>query len=119
VNNGRTATIRDLDTGAVVASKAGVAKSAWGRLKGLLGTGSLPAGGGLVIRPCTGVHTFFMRYPIDVVFVDDAGEAIAIYEDLSPFRATRVFPRAAAAIELPAGACREHGVKEGHRLEIT
>ncbi|MBI5525758.1 MAG: DUF192 domain-containing protein [Deltaproteobacteria bacterium] len=111
--------MRNLDTGAVVASSVRTATSPLSRLKGLLGTASLPRGEALVIRPCTGVHTFFMKYAIDVVFVDDGGVVLAVYDTLRPYRATRIFRDAAAAIELPAGAGRESGVKEGDRLEIT
>lgn len=103
-------------SGVVLAGAASVATSLGARMKGLLGTASLAAGAALVIRPCTGVHTFFMKYPIDVVFADRDGVVVAVCHALRPWRWTAIHPHAYEAIELPAGAAEAAGVKEGDRI---
>lgn len=75
----------------------------FGRLRGLLGREPLPDGHGLLLSPCDGVHTFWMRYPLDVVFLDGGGRVLGWREQLRPWRACR-HPGAKATLELRAGA---------------
>ena len=89
--------------GTVVAERVERATSFFGRLRGLLGRSALPQGHALAIRPCTSVHTFFMRFPIDVLFLDRSGTAIRALPEVRPFRATGIHLAAAEAVELPAG----------------
>ena len=105
-----------IDTGVVLAGTARVASSLGARMKGLLGPASIQAGSALVIRPCTGVHTFFMKYPIDVVFAARDGLVVAVCHRLRPWRMTAIHPHAYEVVELPAGAAKEAGVKEGNRI---
>ncbi len=84
-----------------------LATSLGARVKGLLGRSSLPAGEGLLIRPCKGIHTFFMKFPIDAVFLDKDNRIVAITRDLSPYRLTPIYFKASAVLELPAGALSE------------
>lgn len=86
------------------------------RMKGLLGRRSLPAGEGLLIRPAPSIHTFFMRFPIDVVFLSRAGEVMKIAADVGPWR-TRSCRRAYAVLELAAGEAERRGIATGDRLE--
>lgn len=68
------------------------------RFLGLMGKQSLPDSTGLYLEPCTSIHCFFMRFPIDVVFVNRAGQVVAIYPGLKPWRIA--MPKGAfAAIE--------------------
>jgi len=80
-----------------------VATSPPARMRGLLGRSTLPAGHGLLIRPCKGIHTFFMKFPIDAVFLDRDNRVVALYRSLLPNRITRVYPAAASVLELPGG----------------
>lgn len=75
----------------------------FGRLRGLLGREPLPAGHALLLSPCNGVHTFWMRYPLDVVFLGCGGRVLGWREPLRPWRACR-HPGAKATLELRAGA---------------
>ena len=99
-----------------VLAVADLADTARTRMVGLLGRPSLAAGDGLVIRPCGMIHTWFMRFPIDVVFADRAGTVVAAVEALRPFRFAWGGWRATQAVELPAGAARRAGVVPGARL---
>ena len=73
-------------------------------MKGLLGKDSLETGKGLLIRPCKGIHTFFMKFPIDAIFLDKDNRIVALVRNLLPHRLTPVFRKASAVFELPAGA---------------
>lgn len=88
------------------------------RLRGLLGRSPLAAGEGLLIRPCNGVHTFFMGYPIDVLFLDRQGQVVAAQRDLRPWRLTSLVAGAEATLELAAGAARRSGTRTGDRLSF-
>jgi uncharacterized membrane protein (UPF0127 family) len=88
------------------------------RLKGLIGRRSLERGEGLLVRPSAAIHSCFMRFPIDVVFVDRRARVVGVVEQLAPWRAARV-RGACEALELPAGAWRRAGGRPGDFLRYT
>lgn len=88
----------------------------WPRLRGLLGRGPLAEGGGLVIEPCKAVHMYGMKYSLDIAFVDDRGEVLAIYPELAPGARTAWHGPARRAVELPAGKLSQTGTVVGDRL---
>jgi len=61
---------------------------------------------------------FFMRFPIDVAFVDGDGRVVRAYHGIRPWRVSRVVRGAKAAVELPAGTLARHGVERGSRLQL-
>jgi hypothetical protein len=103
----------------VVAEEVERAVSFAARLRGLLGRSQLPEGRALAIEPCSSVHTFFMRFPIDVVFLDREGRVLRAVHSLKPWRATRIVPRAALVVELPAGTLARTAVGQGDRLAFV
>ncbi len=109
-----TLTLRRED-GRIICDSVVVADSAWRRLKGLLGKRSLASGEGLVLRPAWSIHTAFMRFPIDVVFVDAELAVIRIDHELPPFR-TATCRGAREVVELAAGECKRNGVAPGDRI---
>jgi hypothetical protein len=102
----------------VVAERVELATTRRARRVGLLGRARLDSGAALVLAPCPAIHTAFMRFPIDVAFVDRRGRAVRVVHALRPWRMA-VAPRAYAAIELPAGTLRRHEVGVGDRLELV
>ncbi len=76
------------------------------RMFGLLGRSGLDAGGGLWIRPSSGVHTFFMRFRIDVIGLDRELKVIKLWRCLAPFRVTSVSVKMHSVIELPCGTIK-------------
>ncbi len=87
-------------------------------MKGLLGRRELPPGEGVLIRPAPSIHTWFMRFRIDVVFLDWDMSVIDVVEGLGPFRvASR--RRARAVLELAAGEARRRGLRIGDRLRLV
>ncbi len=105
--------------GRPLATRVGVAASPWSRLRGLIGRAPLRAGEGLLIEPCAGIHTFFMGFAIDVVFLDADGVVVAALGPLPPWRMTRIYPGAAAALELPPGRVQATGTVAGDRIEFA
>ena len=86
-------------------------------MRGLLGRSELAPGEGLLIRPAPSVHTFFMRFPIDVVFLDRDRTIVKIVSRLRPWRVASA-RKAVAALELEAGAADRAGLRLGMRLEL-
>jgi uncharacterized membrane protein (UPF0127 family) len=89
-------------TDRIIATRLLTAFDSKSRNQGLLGRTSFEAGSALIIAPCNAVHTFFMRFDIDVVFVAKTGQVLKIQNALRPWRLAWGV-RAFAAIELPAG----------------
>ena len=101
----------------VVARKLRIADNFFSRLRGLLGTRELPAGEGLLIRPCHSIHMFGMKYGIDVLFVDRQDQVIETITALMPGK-TAACPGAEYVVELPCGALAESGTLPGDKLHM-
>lgn len=80
-----------------------IAEDFFTRSIGLLSKKSLSQDEGLIIRPCCSIHTFFMRFPIDVLFINKKNEIIALYENVKPWRILPIHPTSNYVVELPAG----------------
>jgi uncharacterized membrane protein (UPF0127 family) len=98
-----------------VVCRAGIASSFLARLRGLMLTASLTPGTGLLFPRTSSVHTHFMRYPIDVVFLDAEGRVVSIRHSLRPWRFASC-RGASSVLELPAGASARLGLAEGDVL---
>ena len=107
-----------VDAGGTLAV-ASIADRPLARMVGLLGRRGLAAGDGLVIRPCYAIHTWFMRFPIDVLFLDEAGSVLRAVEALPPFRFASGGRHARVTVELPAGTLRRFAVAPGARLRMA
>jgi len=105
--------------GAVLARRVERAVTMGARLRGLLGRSGLPDGDALAIEPCTSLHTFFMRFPIDALFLAGDGRVLRAISHLRPWRATRIHPRARLAVELPSGTLAHTGTREGDTVRFA
>ena len=103
-------------TDEALANRVEVAVTRRDRRKGLLGRSGLEPASALIIAPCFSIHTMFMRFDIDVVFVDD-GRAVKVVRGMTPWRIA-VDPTAHAVVELPAGSLRDGQVNVGDRLYL-
>ena len=110
-----TVTLRRED-GSVACERCTVAHTMWSRMRGLLGKRGLDSGEGLLIRPAPSIHTFFMRFPIDVVFLSRQGEVLKVAERVPPWRA-RSCRHSYAVLELAAGEAERRGIAVGDRLD--
>jgi hypothetical protein len=104
--------------GTIAVERCRVARSMRDRTVGLLGSAELPAGEGLWIEQSPSIHMFFMRYPIDAVFVDRHGKVVRIVERLRPWRIVAWARGARDCLELPAGAARAAGINVGDELRL-
>ena len=95
-----------------------IANTPFKRMKGLLGKKEFREGQALILKPCNSVHTFFLRFAIDVIFVDKHSKVIEAISCLKPFHLTRVHWLSALAIELPAGIILSSHTQEGDLLAI-
>ncbi len=103
--------------GAILCERCEVPKSSFARMRGLLGRSGLDPGTGMLIDAAPSVHMFFMRFPIDVVFLDRDRTVVGVRHGLRPWRVAGA-RRAVAALELPAGAAAAAGVGEGDVLVL-
>jgi uncharacterized protein len=108
----------NLRQGTELAATVLKADTFWKRLKGLRGRKELPAGEGLWIVPCRGVHTRGMTFPIDVLFLDARGTVISLEEHLEPGRFAPIRWKARTVLELPAGTLRDSRTGVGDRIEF-
>jgi uncharacterized protein len=105
-------------TNDVVADHVEIADTRATRRRGLLGRDSLDPSAALLLLPCFSVHTAFMRFPIDVAFVNREGVVVRVVNDLGPWQIAGSV-RAHAAIEFAAGALRTRDVRPGDRLYLA
>jgi uncharacterized membrane protein (UPF0127 family) len=98
-------------------SRLELAGDSLSRRRGLLDRDSLPAGAGLVIAPSQGVHTFGMRFPIDVIGLDRTGHVVRLKVSVRPGRIVLAW-RAFAILEVPEGTARRAGLELGDQLEL-
>jgi uncharacterized protein len=106
------------EDGSVVCARCVVADSAWTRSKGLLGRASLDEDEGILLKPGGSIHMFFMRFPIDAVFLDRDLRVLRVATDLKPWRMAAK-RGAKAVLELPVGRCARVGLREGERLVLV
>jgi uncharacterized membrane protein (UPF0127 family) len=111
------ARVIEREDGTVVCERCVVADSALRRLRGLLGRKALDPGEGLLLKPAPSIHTFFMRFAIDAVFMDRELVVLKITPNLRPWRMAHC-RRARAVLELPAGEALRRAVAPGDRLEV-
>lgn len=111
--------ITNTTRGTTLAARAEQATSYWARLRGLMFRAALPADGGLVIEPNSSVHTFWMRFPIDVIFVDRSDRVVGLVSAMPPHRPYAGAWRARRTIELPAGVIERTSTQIGDTLVLN
>jgi len=110
--------IRVARTQQPLAHRAPMACSLADRLVGLLNRSRLDEGEGLILTACRSIHTCFMRFAIDAIFVDRAWRVVAIRKSLAPWRMTPIVLRAQAVVELPAGTVARARLVVGDQLVV-
>jgi len=109
----------NIRTSKELATNVKVADNIFTRMKGLLGRKELPVGDALWIKPCFSVHTFFMKFPIDVIFLNKTNQVIAAVRNLKPNRMTRLYPQSFSVLELPTGTIDASNAKKGDTIDIA
>lgn len=114
----RTATITNKTKGTTVCETTVLADNPWLRLKGLLGRDSLPAGEGILLSPSPSIHSAFMRFEFDAVFLDRNMKVLRLVERLPAWK-TRGAKGAKSVLELAAGEIQRRGLQVGDELAVT
>jgi len=102
---------------ALLAHRAERATHFFMRLKGLIGRTGFNAGEGLQIEPCNSIHTFFMRFPIDAIFLDEGRKVLRVCSALRPWQVV-ICVQAKSVLELPAGTVARTGTRTADELEF-
>ena len=102
----------------VLAERVHLANTFGSRLRGLMFSPPLQDGGGLILDPCNSVHMFFMRYPIDVLFISRQGVVVGLRRSLQPWRLTSIVRGARQAIELTAGVLASSDTRIGDEIAL-
>jgi uncharacterized membrane protein (UPF0127 family) len=110
--------VANLSRNTVLATSMELADSSPKRNKGLLGRSRLAPGEGLWILPCEAIHTFGMKFPIDLVYLDGKNRIKKLCRDVPPWRLS-VCLSARSVLELPAGAIRETKTRPGDIIEFS
>jgi uncharacterized membrane protein (UPF0127 family) len=103
--------------GSIVCERCLLVETPLARVRGLLGRAGLERGEGLLLRPASSIHMWFMRFAIDAVFLGPDEEVLRVVPDLKPWRMAAQ-RGAKAVVELPAGECERVGLRAGDRLAL-
>ena len=97
-----------------------IADSFWTRFMGLMGKTpeQISEMGGLMIKPCSQIHMFFMKTPIDVVYLDSRNEIVKIDSEVPTWKCCKKVKGSVSVLELPKGVAKQLGLKEYDRLEV-
>src|SRR3954465_4793992 len=101
-----------------ICERCSVADRPHTRMRGLLGRADLPAGEGLLLRPAPSIHTWFMRFPIDAVFLDAHLRVLDVIPEMGPWRMAGR-RKARAVLELAGGEAERRGLEPGDVLELV
>ena len=112
----REVTIERVD-GTVVCEHCAVADGPVSRMRGLLGRASLATGSGILLRPASSIHMWFMRFPIDAAFIDDDLRVLRVSAALQPWRIAAE-RGAKAVLEIAAGEAEQRGLRAGEQLRL-
>jgi uncharacterized membrane protein (UPF0127 family) len=104
--------------GTTIATNASKAANFLARGRGLMMAPPLPEGGGLVLDPCGSIHMFFMRYPLDILFLDKERKVVFMYKGIKPWRLGRVVRNAKMALELPEGTIEQSNTEVGDHVNF-
>ena len=102
----------------VIVSKVKIAQDFRSRSIGLLDRTSLSQDEGLLIKPCNSIHTFFMKFPIDAIFLDKNGQVIKIAQNLNAWKLSGALLRGYMVLELAAGVAKKAGIKTQDLLKF-
>ena len=110
--------LKNITKDKIIAEDIIVADSFFKRLKGLMFTKELSPQAGMYIYPCSSIHTFFMNYTIDVLYLDVNNKILAIDEDMKPRKVGKIVRGAVAVVELNSGRVKETNTRIGQTVQF-
>jgi hypothetical protein len=105
--------------GQIVATRVTIAQDPRSRAVGLLSRDSLEPGEGLLIKPCSSIHTFFMKFPIDVIFLDKKYKILSIKRAIKPWRLSGVLQLGGSVLELMGGFLKDGTARPGDFIKLA
>lgn len=102
----------------IIADNVKVAQNFFSRTVGLIPKKTFNKGEGLIIKPCSSIHTFFMKFAIDVLFVNKKNEVVALYENVKPWKILPIHFNSYYVIELDSGAISSKNISKGDLITI-
>ena len=108
--------VKNQTQGRPLITRGELAETFWTRFRGLMARPSLEEGEGLVLKGDKSIHTFFMKFPIDVVYVDQAGRVVRVDPAMMPNRIGPIVLEASYILELPVGVIQATGTTVGDQL---
>jgi uncharacterized membrane protein (UPF0127 family) len=111
--------VTNVTRGTILADSLEIADTFAKSLMGLMGRSCLKKRQGLWIKPCQSIHTFWMRFPIDVLFLDKEGIVVHSTESMKPFRVSRHVSKARSVLELPVLSIRDSHTQLGDCIEVS
>ncbi|WP_458401609.1 DUF192 domain-containing protein [Candidatus Avelusimicrobium sp.] len=106
-----------LENTIVLADKVELAHSFFKRLKGLMFRRGMEAGSMMSLAPCPQIHTCFMKFSLDVLFLSEDGTILHVIENMRPWRLSPIVRHAVQTLEMPAGTLKGRA-KVGHRIDF-
>lgn len=114
-----TQPLKNVTRGTTIATQVEVARSFLARGKGLMLRRTFPRGSALVIDPCSSIHMFFMRFPIDVLYMDRENRVVRTQQGIKPWRVGPLYTRSAKyVIELPVGTIERSKTQVGDQIAL-
>ncbi len=101
-----------------IADTCRIAKNFFPRFMGLMGKKNLSEGSCLIITPCNSIHMFFMKIPLDIIFIDKNSKVLHIIESIKPWRISKIIRNSHSVIELPVGTLSKSKTTIGDQLII-
>ena len=111
--------VRNVDRNTTLVTNGVLASSFWDRFWGLMFRAGVPDGGGLLLTRSASIHSFFMRFRFDAIFLDNDGRVVKVVHAMAPWRAALGGRGARDTLELPAGVAERTATVAGDRLEFT
>ena len=102
----------------LIADNLKIADNFISRTIGLISTREISQEEGLLIKPCCSIHTFFMKFDIDVLFVNRKHEIVAIYKYIKPWNVLPIHPTSQYVLELCGGVIEKHNISKGDVVEV-
>lgn len=116
---GQKMIIKNVTKKITLTSDCKVADKFGSRFMGLMGKKNLPKGSGLLIYPCNSIHMFFMKFPLDIIFISKEKTVVQTVEGIRPWHATMPVHKAYYALELPHGAIKDSNTVPGDKLDFS
>ncbi len=117
-SQGQVFRVENATRATVLAEQSRKADKPFTRGIGLMGRKGLPPQGGLIIQPCSSIVSFFMHFPIDVIFVDGTGRVLHVMHAMPPWRTSTIVRGSKFVVELPAETLKRTSTEIGDQIEI-